>query len=223
MGSGEIVSPQAIADHLAASDPYLALVVKHLGTQSLPKRPGGFRALARSIIYQQISGAAGAAIIRRIDAASGAHDLPDAEWFADTPAPALRKAGLSPQKIGYMKDLARRVASKELDFRALPGLADQEVIATLTEVHGVGRWTAEMYLLFILRRPDIWPIGDLGLRKAIQRRLGQRSLPSERTSERAGRPYSPYRSYATLYLWRSLEHPAETFAPPTSRRSSTAR
>jgi DNA-3-methyladenine glycosylase II len=212
------VDPKTVGTFLARSDPYLSAVIRHVGALPLPRRPGGFRALARSIIYQQISGAAGAAIVRRLESADGAGGrFPGPEWFLGATPFQLRAAGLSPQKIAYMKDLARRVVGGELDFDDLRHRTDEEVIARLGEVHGVGRWTAQMYLLFHLRRPDVWPIGDLGVRKAVQRMRGMAGLPSDRTMERVGRPWRPYRSYAAFYLWRSLEHPAELFVPPAPR------
>jgi DNA-3-methyladenine glycosylase II len=206
--------PRLAGEFLSARDPYLASVIRRVGVRSPPRRPGGFRALARSIIYQQISGSAGAAIVRRLERASGTQEFPEPGWFRSSSTERLRAAGLSPQKIGYLRDLARRVEGGELDLPSLARLPDEAVVEKLTEVHGIGRWTAQMYLLFYLGRPDVWPVGDLGIRKAVQRMRGMQALPSDRTMERVGRPWSPYRSHAAYYLWRSLEHSPEQFIVP---------
>ncbi|MCI4334667.1 MAG: DNA-3-methyladenine glycosylase 2 family protein [Thermoplasmata archaeon] len=197
--------PADIARELRAADPVLGQVIRRVGVQAPPQSPGGFPALLRAIVFQQISGAAGASILRRVRAEYGGGRTPPARWFLEIPVERLRSAGLSPQKVGYVRDLAGQVASGELRFPELRRRPDAEVLERLTEVRGIGEWTAQMYLLFHLGRPDVLPTGDLGLRKAVQRVYRRRSLPKPDVVERIGRRWSPWRSHATFYLWRSLE------------------
>lgn len=196
---------RAIAQELSDADPVLGAIIRRLGVRSPPQSPGGFPALLRAIVYQQISGAAGAAILRRVRAVHGTGRTPPARWFSEAPDAELRRAGLSPQKIGYLRDLSRRVGRGELRFPELRRRPDPEVIDRLTEVRGIGEWTAQMYLIFHLGRADVLPSGDLGLRKAVQLAYGRRSLPHPRVVERIGRRWAPWRSHATYYLWSSLE------------------
>jgi DNA-3-methyladenine glycosylase II len=158
----------------------------------------------RAIVFQQISGAAGDSILRRVRKAHGGRGFPKPEWFLGASTETLKAAGLSPQKRGYVTDLARHVSSGRLDFARLRQAPDEEVVESLTEVRGIGQWTAQMYLIFSLQRPDILPTGDLGVRKAVGRAWGFKTLPAERTVERIGRKWAPYRSHASFYLWQSL-------------------
>jgi DNA-3-methyladenine glycosylase II len=130
---------------------------------------------------------------------------PDA--ILDLSEDELRGAGLSRQKAKYVRALAEHFARGMLSSRKLRAMTDEEVIAATTQVKGVGRWTAEMLLIFCLERPDVWPIDDLGLRKAVRDFLGLDELPDPRTMQAAGEPCRPYRTYASWYLWRSLEGP----------------
>lgn len=196
---------RAAARHLAAADPLLGKFIQRVGVRDIDQSPGGFPALARSIIFQQISGAAGTSILRRTREMARTRGFPSPAWFLQTPLADLRGAGLSPQKIGYLRDLAQRVAGGEIHFPRLRHLPDEEVIGELTRIHGVGRWTAQMYLLFHLGRPDVLPTGDLGVRKGVQRIYGYRSLPAERTVERHGAKWRPYCSWGSYYMWRSQE------------------
>ena len=116
----------------------------------------------------------------------------------------MRTAGVSPQKIRYLRDLGARVADGRLNLRRLAGRPDSEVIEELTSVKGIGVWTAQMYLIFSLHRPDVFPSADLGIRKAIGKAWGYRGIPAVRTVERHARAWAPYRSHASYYLWRSL-------------------
>jgi DNA-3-methyladenine glycosylase II len=208
--------PAEAAAHLARVDPVLRRIIRRLGVQPLPKDRGGFPSLARAIIFQQISGAAGASIHRRVRSAHGGRGFPPPAWFVSAATETLAQAGLSPQKRGYLVDLARHTHSGRLEFARLRRLPDDQVIEALTMVKGVGTWTAQMYLLFSLNRPDVLATGDLGIRKAVGRAYGFKSLPSERTVERIGRPWAPYRSFASYYLWRSLDTRL-----PTPRTGST--
>jgi DNA-3-methyladenine glycosylase II len=207
-----------VARHLERVDPRLSSILREVGPTAPPRRPGGFPALVRAIIYQQVSGAAGDAILRKVRATASGSGGPTPEWFRDSPIETLRGAGLSSQKSAYLRDLAARVLDGRLSFADLRRASDEEVVETLSEVHGIGRWTAQMYLLFNLGRPDVLPTGDLGLRKAVQRWYGFSRLPAERTVERVGRVWAPYRSHATYYLWRSLALPAPAGEAPRSRK-----
>jgi DNA-3-methyladenine glycosylase II len=194
-----------IARHLSSSDPVLARLIQRGGPTDLPTRGAGFPILAQSILFQQISGAAGAAILRRLRATHGGPRFPPPEWFLTVSTEVLRAAGVSPQKVRYLRDLAGRVADDRLDLRSLSQQPDDRVIAELTAVLGIGLWTAQMYLIFSLHRPDVIPSGDLGIRKAVERAWGYRSLPAKSTVERHARRWVPYRSHAAFYLWRSLD------------------
>lgn len=194
--------------HLSKVDPVLAEAIRAFGPQGPRRGTRGFEGVASAIVYQQISGAAGDAIVRRLRERAGARSFPAAGWFSSTPDATLRACGLSPQKLSYLRDLSRRVVEGELDFGSLESIQDEEVVEKLTQVHGIGRWTAEMYLIFALRRPDVLPVDDLGVRKGAQHLYGFRSLPARGTVLRLGERWRPYRSYATHYLWRSLERPA---------------
>jgi DNA-3-methyladenine glycosylase II len=180
-------------------------MIERTGAQPLPKATEGFAHLVRAIIFQQISGAAGASILRKVRTVHGGPGFPAPRWFLGASDRTLRGAGLSPQKRGYIVDLARHVEEGRLRFPALREAEDETVIETLTEVRGIGRWTAQMYLIFSLNRPDVLPSGDLGIRKAVQIGWGYHSLPAPRTVERVGAKWAPYRSYASYYLWTSLE------------------
>jgi DNA-3-methyladenine glycosylase II len=205
--------PVEVAAYLARADPVLAAIVDRLGPLDLPHDGAGFPSLVRAIVFQQISGAAGAAIMRRIRAAYGRRGFPSVAWFQGSSPASLRAAGLSPQKLSYVHDLARHVSDGRLDFAQLPALPDDEVVEALTAVKGIGPWTAQMYLIFSLHRPDVLPAGDLGVRKAVGRAWGFRSLPAERTVERLGRRWAPYRSYASYYLWQSLSEAPDAGGP----------
>lgn len=205
MSSARASSADKVARHLSGADPVLAGLIRTVGARELPSRGTGFATLARAIIYQQISGAAGDAILRRLRRAHGGPGFPPARWFLHVPARTLRAAGVSPQKTRYLRDLSRQVHSGRLRLRRLPRLSDAEVVEALTAVQGIGLWTAQMYLIFALHRPDVCPSGDLGVRKAVGRAWKYRGLPAPRTVERHARAWRPYRSHAALYLWRSLE------------------
>jgi len=198
-------SAESIARHLSRSDPVLARLIRPGGPAGLPSRGAGFPVLAQSILFQQISGAAGAAILRRLRAAHGGPLFPPPEWFLSVSTSMLRDVGVSPQKVRYLRDLASRVVDGRLNLRRLSRQPDERVIEELTEVLGIGVWTAQMYLIFSLHRPDVMPSGDLGVRKGVERAWEYRKLPAESTVERLARRWTPYRSHAAYYLWRSLD------------------
>jgi DNA-3-methyladenine glycosylase II len=160
--------------------------------------------LCRSIVYQQLSGKAAGTIMMRF-LGLYAPDTLTPEALLRTPDDTLRGIGLSRQKIVYLKDLAIKVQDGTLQLAMLPMLSDAEVMHQLIGVKGIGRWTAEMFLIFALGRLDVFPVDDLGIRKAMQRAYGYKRLPAPVTMRRHARKWIPYRTIATWYLWRSLD------------------
>jgi DNA-3-methyladenine glycosylase II len=192
---------------LMRRDPKLGALIKRVGRCRLPDSRGHdpFAGLVRVIMSQQLSGKAADTIFGRVEALVGGRaNLTPAALRAVT-AEALRGAGVSRPKIGYLYDLADRVADGRLDLHALDGHPDEEVIAQITAVKGLGRWSAEMFLMFRLNRPDIFPVGDLGIVKGVQKLFGMKRRPAVRTMERLAEPWRPYRSVAAWYLWRLHE------------------
>src|SRR5688572_29885489 len=163
-----------------------------------------FRALVRAIISQQLSTQAAATIARRFEALFDG--MPTPARVNAAPDDQLRGVGLSGQKLRYMRDLCARIEGGLLPLAALDRMDDEEVIRVLTEVKGIGRWTAEMFLMFRLHRPDVLPVDDLGIVKAVQRAYRMRTLPTAKRLLRLGEEWRPYRSVACWYLWRSLEN-----------------
>jgi 3-methyladenine DNA glycosylase/8-oxoguanine DNA glycosylase len=193
---------------LRRSDPVLAKVVARHGPHRFELRSEGshFDALARSIVSQQLSVKAASTIHGRFRTVyDGAGGTPNV--VARIPEKRLREVGLSWQKISYIRDLARRVTSGELELDRIEEMPDDELVARLTAVKGIGTWTAQMFLMFRLGRPDVLPVLDLGIQKAIQRAYGLRKRPAARQMERIGRAWAPYRTIACWYLWRSLDQP----------------
>jgi DNA-3-methyladenine glycosylase II len=163
-----------------------------------------FQSLVEAIMYQQLAGSAAAAIHDRfMKIYSGGFPTP--ARILRTPAEKLRAVGLSGRKTEYIYDLARQVHDGSIDLAALASMADGQVVEKLTQVKGIGRWTAEMFLIFCLGRPDVLPVGDLGLRRAMQKTYRLRSLPEPDKMEKIAEPWRPYRSVATWYLWKSLD------------------
>lgn len=190
--------------HLKKNDAALSEVIARVGAYRIEYREPNFDTLVRSIVYQQVSGNVARVIVGRlIDA------MPEGQLTAENVLrlrrPRLRKCGLSEAKTDYIRDLARHAADGKVVFEDLPGKADEEVIATLTEVKGIGVWTAQMFLIFALRRHDVLPTGDLGVRKAMQNIYGLPELPKPAEMERIAVPWRPYCSVASWYLWRSLD------------------
>ena len=162
----------------------------------------------RAIVYQQLSGKAASTILRRVlDLYGGRPPTPEA--LLATPDEPLRAAGLSRQKLGYLRDLAAKVASGEVPLDAVDELPDEEVIAALVKVKGIGRWSAQMFLMFRLGRPDVLPEVDLGIQNAIRRAYRKRKRPTPKDVLRIGAKWRPHATLACWYLWRSLEGKAE--------------
>jgi DNA-3-methyladenine glycosylase II len=182
----------------------LAGVIDRVGPCTIAYRDPTFETLARAIVFQQLHGKAARTIWGRLlDAAGGEPLTPEA--VRRLRVPTLRRAGLSRQKATYLRELARHTAEGTLDFAALPAMTDAEVIGALTRVKGIGVWSAHMFLLFALRRHDVLPVGDYGVRAAIKKLYGKRKLPTPRGVEQLARPWRPYCSVATWYLWRSQD------------------
>jgi 3-methyladenine DNA glycosylase/8-oxoguanine DNA glycosylase len=179
--------------------------VGRCGLEFTPTR-SPFHSLMRAITYQQLSGKAAATIHGRVVALFPAETGPHAEALLELPAPTLRGAGLSRNKMLALKDLAAKSLDGTVpELRSLKALSDDEIIERLTQVRGVGRWTVEMFLIFTLGRPDVLPVTDLGIRKGFQRAYDMKRLPAYSTVERAGRAWSPHRSVASWYLWRMAD------------------
>jgi DNA-3-methyladenine glycosylase II len=197
---------------LAADDPTMAALIERIGKIDLAKRlarraeerpPDAYGALLRAIVGQQLSTKAARTIyLRVLDIFDGT--TPSPEQLLEAPEADLRGAGLSGRKVEYVRDLAKHVISGELELERLDDLGDEEVIEEIVAVRGLGRWTAEMFLMFHLERPDVLSGGDLGIRKAIQVEYGLKEMPSPKQTVELGEKWSPYRSLASLYLWESL-------------------
>jgi DNA-3-methyladenine glycosylase II len=191
---------------LARRDPVLRDLMRAHGPCGLAdaQHTDPFRALVSAIISQQLSTRAAATIKARLDARVGGPLT--AKRLAAISDDALRGVGLSRQKVAYIRDLCARVASGEVALDAFDHMSDDEVVAALTSVKGIGRWTAEMFLMFRLHRPDVLPVGDLGIVKAVQKAYGMRRVPSPDRLTKLGEQWRPYRSVACWYLWASLDN-----------------
>jgi len=197
---------------LAAADPTMGALIERVGKIDLKTRlkrraeerpPDAYGALLRAIVGQQLSTKAARTIyLRVVDLFDGTTPTP--EQLLEAPEETLRACGLSGRKTEYVRDLAAHVLSRELELDRLEELEDEEVIEEIVAVRGLGRWTAEMFLLFHLERPDVLSGGDLGIRKAIQIEFGLEGMPSPARVVEIGEPWRPFRSLASLYLWESL-------------------
>jgi DNA-3-methyladenine glycosylase II len=198
------VSHVAAARELAGRDPVMAALVAAVPIEMRPPHETHFEALVRAIVYQQLAGSAASAIHRRVIAAVGGAVEPDA--VLATPEPDMRGAGLSANKLASLRDLATKVVDGTvvLDPRSLARESDDEVITRLTTVRGIGEWTAHMFLMFQLRRLDVWPTGDLGVRKGYGLAWGV-PMPTAKDLAPLGDPLRPYRSVAAWYCWRACE------------------
>lgn len=194
-------------NHLKRVDPVLAGVIERVGPCRLSARAEGthFDALLRSIVYQQLSGKAAGTILARVLTHYGERYPTPAEILA-TPDEPLRAAGLSRQKLSYLRDFATRVGSGEVPLHDIDHLDDETIIAHLVRVKGIGRWTVQMFLMFRLGRPDVLPELDLGIQNAIKRAYRKRKRPTPKDVKKIGARWSPYASVASWYLWRSLEN-----------------
>jgi len=204
---------EAVA-HLRAADPVLGALVDEVETGAgLGERAGRrgieahdhYGALVRSIVGQQLSTKAARAINGRLNDRFGGRPPTPSEILADDPEELRAAAGLSRAKVGFLRSLAEHVMRGELDLERLDSLPDEEVIAELVAVKGLGEWTAHMFLIFHLERPDVLPVGDLGVRRAIMNAYGLAELPAPAEMTVLAEPWRPHRSTAARYLWRSLD------------------
>jgi DNA-3-methyladenine glycosylase II len=190
--------------HLQAADPVIGAIIQRVGSYRLKFSEPAFETLVESIVYQQLSGRVAGVIFARLVGAVPGGLLTPENILALRPA-KMRKLGLSKQKTTYIRDLARHTRAGTVDFGALPALPDDEVIERLTVVKGIGVWTAHMFLIFALRRTNVLPTGDLGIRSAIQKAYGLAELPKPDEIEGIAAGWHPYCTVAAWYLWRSLE------------------
>ncbi len=194
---------------LMRRDPVLGTIIREQGRCGLAadQRADPVRAIVEAIVWQQLSTrAAGAIFARFLALFPGGFPSPaDLDHVSDD---RLREVGFSRQKIAYLRDLSAKVTDGTAPLDRLDTMGDDEVIATLTKIKGIGRWSAEMFLMFRLHRPDVLPVDDLGIVRAIQRAYGFRRPPAPRTILRLGEAWRPYRSIASWYLWASLENKA---------------
>jgi DNA-3-methyladenine glycosylase II len=208
-------------NHLKKSDPVMRAIIERLGPCRMQFGPPEFHSLAEAIVYQQLNGKAAETIFKRFAALAGEPLTP--EGILKLSNDQMRGAGLSKQKSAYLKDLAAKSASGLVDFAQLPELPDAEVVEHLTQVKGIGVWTAQMFLMFTLKRENVLPTGDFGVRMAIykhyldrpraakksvaprKRRKRKIKLPSPEQMEKIAKRWEPYRSLACWYLWKSLD------------------
>ena len=203
-------------------DPVLASIIKRHGPCGLGEvreRFDHFAMLARAIVFQQLSTKAATTIYNRLLERMPAGQ-PTPEALVALSDEQLRLAGISRQKAGYLRDLSAKVAAGTVPLQAVDALPDEEVIAALTQIKGIGRWTAEMFLIFRLQRPDVLPVGDLGIVNAIHKAYGLRKKPTPDRMRKLGEAWRPYRSIASWYLWRSLEPPPRKLRPASKEKKS---
>lgn len=221
-GAQPLLDPVKAVRALRRADPHLARVISLAGPCTLaPTELPPFRALFRSIVFQQLSTKAASTILGRVVALFPG-DFPTPAQVLAHPEEALRAAGLSGNKVRSVKDLAEKALAGIVPERAaLAQLPDAQVIAHCIQVRGVGQWTVEMMLMFHLGRPDVLPVDDLGIQKGAQRVYGLRKLPSAERLEKLAAPWRPWRSVGSWYLWRALELPEEQVRPPRGTTSRT--
>ncbi len=198
------ISLRAAVDEVALRDPVLAHLVALAGPlEHRPRHPDGhFGALVRSIVYQQLAGRAAQAIFGRVRSAAG--DALTPETLTAVPDDALRAAGLSGNKLASLRDLSAKLLDGTVDLNRLSRLGDDEVVAALTTVRGIGRWTAEMYLMFELRRLDVWPVDDLGVRQGYGLAWKLDPAPTAKELAPLGDRFRPYRSIVARYCWEAV-------------------
>jgi DNA-3-methyladenine glycosylase II len=191
--------------HLKRADPVLGAIIQRVGPYKIQYREPTFQTLVRSIVYQQLSGKAASTIFNRLMEAAAADPLTPEAILRLRPA-RMRALGLSKQKLTYIRELARMTRDGEVDFDGCLRLDDAAIIEHLTRAKGVGVWTVHMFLIFALRRADVLPTGDLGVRLAIKKAYNLPDLPKPAEMERIAAAWRPYCSVASWYLWRSLEN-----------------
>jgi len=192
------------AINVLKKDPKLARIINIVGKYQISTTNNHYQSLIEAIITQQLAGSAAKAISKRFRSLYGKR-FPKPIDVLKTSDSKLRKTGLSGMKVTYIKELSKNLESKKLKLGSLSKLSDEEVVEHLTQVKGIGRWTADMFLMFSLGRMDVLPVGDLGLRKAVQLYKSSSELPNAAEIEKLGEKWRPYRTVATWYLWKSLQ------------------
>ncbi|MEO5739441.1 MAG: DNA-3-methyladenine glycosylase [Vicinamibacterales bacterium] len=195
---------------LMRRDPVLALIIRKHGACGIKtgRESDVFCGLVEAIVSQQLSTRAAATIYGRLRALLEDRGAPTPEALTGLSDDALRGVGLSRQKLGYMRDLSRKMLDGSINTAGLQGMSDDEIVAELTKIKGIGRWTVEMLLIFRLTRPDVFPAGDLGIVKAVQKAYNLRKIPDVKRLHAIAERWRPYRSVASWYLWASLENRA---------------
>jgi DNA-3-methyladenine glycosylase II len=208
-GAAGLYTDEAV-EHLRASDDTMKRLIDDRGPLDDDARQRGrpadaYGALLRSIVGQQLSTKAARSIYGRLTEQFGGR-TPTPQELLDADPEVVRSAGLSRAKVKYIRSLAEHVVSGDLELERLPDMGDEEVAREVTTVKGLGQWTADMFLIFHLGRPDVLPVGDLGVRRAVERAYGLEALPDAEELERLGERWRPHRSLAALYLWESLDN-----------------
>lgn len=203
--------PDGAVEHLRTADPTLRKIIDSVGTGPIDRRRAEqpaehYGSLVRTIVGQQVSTKAARAIYTRLTDRYGGRPPTPAEVLAEEPEEFRAAAGLSRSKVTYLRSLAEHVQDGRLELERLDDLPDDEVIAELVAVKGLGLWSAHVFLMFHLDRPDVLPVGDLGIRRAMMNHYGFAELPGPAEMEEQARPWRPYRSLACMYLWRSLDN-----------------
>ena len=191
--------------HVRKSDPKLAPVLDARGVLAFKPEGEPFESLVESILSQQLAGSAASAIIRKVRALFPDGQL-EAKRIHRVDGRKLRAAGVSPQKLSYLKDLAARVVEGTLDLEALESMPDEEIIEVLDEVKGIGPWTVHMFLIFTLGRPNVLPVDDYGIKTSVQRIYGLSELPKKADIEKLAEKWHPYSTVASLYLWHAKDN-----------------
>lgn len=189
--------------HLKKNDPILAAIIERVGPLKPAFREPTFESLTRAIVYQQLHGKAARTIYERFEIAAGGSITPQS--VLTLTVEEMRSCGLSRQKLSYIRDLASKTLSGDIVFEQLPQMTDAAVIEHLTRVKGIGTWSAQMFLMFALRRPNVLPTGDYGIRAAIKKAYRKRKLPKPEEMLKLARKWHPYCTFACYYLWRSLD------------------
>lgn len=198
---------QKALQHLKKDEKMRGLIAKN-PTPTFTRGKGAYSALVRAIIYQQLSGKAAGTILKRFLALYGGKS-PTPTAVLSTSQSAMRSVGLSRQKVEYLKDLSRKFEDGTISPRHFSKMSDEEIRGHLIAVKGVGRWTADMFLMFFLNRPDVLPTGDLAIQKGFQKLYALKSLPDAKKMETLAKPWKPYRTVASWYLWRIIDSDTE--------------
>lgn len=192
--------------HIRRRDPKLRPILDAQGVLEFNPEGDPFESLVESILSQQLAGSAASAIIKKVRALFPGGEL-DARRMHRVDPKKLRGAGVSPQKLSYLKDLSARVVNRTLDLESLESMTDEEIIEVLDEVKGIGPWTVHMFLIFTLGRPDVLPVGDYGIQTSVQSVYGLAELPKKADIERLAERWRPYSTVASLYLWHAKDRP----------------